>query len=120
MVIMAGKTLQPISEITQYEQDAHRFDTLSYKELEEMRQNAEQQIGSMDKIEQVSAALQQSISARLLNQNYGMNYHVADFDKDGNVYMTSMESEPVARNQREIPELPYEEPEPSFDDEFSL
>lgn len=104
-----SKQLQQVSGISKYEKDAHKFDKLRYKELEEMRLHGEEGMKSMQGVEKVSSALQQSISAKLLNQNYGTQYDVAEFDEQGHVYMESVQAESVKICEREIPELPYDE-----------
>lgn len=104
-----SKQLQQVSGISKYEKDAHKFDKLSYKELEEMRLHGEEGMKSMQGVEKVSSALQQSISAKLLNQTYGTQYDVAEFDEQGHVYMESVQVESVKICEREIPELPYDE-----------
>lgn len=103
------------AESDHYLRAAHRYDDLTQNELEHMRIRGEARMSqSYEPKDRVQGALMQSISAKLLNENFHTKYPTADFTEFGDITMSPCQKTSIRRPLPEVRGMEEDERDNSF------
>ena len=118
--MMAGKVLTSPNRTHEidYQKMAHMYDNLPEASLENMRLQAESRMREANGRELARNVFQQSVSSKILNQQYGTSYPSAGFDDEGRVIMEEPKIE-AQTYERPLPTIAQEE-SIDFNDDFTF